>query len=156
MELTTHEKGMITELTVQREFIEHGFNVSVPLLPSSRYDMIVDIYGNLIKVQVKTSRPIKNSDGFTFNLRSSRTHRWGVTNEKYTKDDVDLFATVYDNKVYIVPQYLVDGKNQCNLRYTSANNQIHNIMFADDFEFNNVVNSMPRLPVQNNDPLYLL
>lgn len=144
-ELSTHEKGLVTELTVQREFIKHGFGVSVPLLPTSRYDMIVDIYGNLFKVQVKTARPIPDSDGFKFNLRSSRTHRWGVTEKLYEQNEVDMFATVFNDNVYIVPQYLVDGKTECHLRNTSANNQVSGIMFAENFELDNVVNRINSL-----------
>lgn len=152
-DLTTHEKGVVTELTVQREFIKHGFGVSVPLLPTSRYDMIADIYGNLVKVQVKTSRPIPDSDGFEFNLRSSRTHKWGVVTKLYDHNDVDLFATVFDNKVYVVPQYLVDGKCECRLRNSSKNNQVSGIMFAKDFELNNVVDKIKSL--NNNVNGYL-
>lgn len=151
--LSTHAKGLVTELTVQKEFIKHGFGVSVPLLPTSRYDMIVDIYGNLFKVQVKTSRPIPDSDGFKFKLRSTQTHRWGVTEKQYERNEVDMFATVYNNNVYIVPQYLVDGKAECYLRNSSANNQVSGIMFAKNFELDNVVDKIKAL--NNNTGGYI-
>lgn len=143
--LSTHAKGVVTELAVQQAFIRYGFGVSVPILPTSRYDMVADIYGNLIKVQIKTARPIPNSDGFKFSLKSSRTHRWGVVEKRYSSDEVDLFATAYNDKVYIVPRYLVDGKSECYLRNSSANNQTSGVMFANEFEIGNVVKKIQAL-----------
>ena len=149
-ELSTHAKGLVTELEVQKAFIERGFGVSVPLLPTSRYDMIVDIYGNLVKMQVKTSRAVPNSDAFMFKLRSTRTHRWGVVDVKYDKSEVDAFATVYNNHVYAVPQYLVENKNECTLRHSSANNQSNGIMFAKDFELDTILDKMHSQCIENN------
>lgn len=138
-ELSTHAKGVITELAVQQAFISHGFGVSVPVLPTSRYDMIVDTGSNLIRVQVKTARDIPDSDGFMISLHSSRTHRWGVQTVNYTSDDVDMFATFYDGNVYVIPQRDVDGKTECRFRNSSANGQTKGIKFAKDYELNNVI-----------------
>ena len=154
MELSTHTKGAITELAVQQAFLSHGFGVSVPILPTSRYDMIADIDGHLFKVQIKTARPVKDSDAFRFSLKSSRTHRWGVTEVKYDKSEVDMFATWYNGNVYVVPQYLVEGRAECILRNSSANDQTKGIHFAEDFELNNVINRWktenPQLPFYQN------
>lgn len=138
-ELSSHAKGVLTELAVQQAFISHGFGISVPVLPTSRYDMIVDTGSNLIKVQVKTARDIPDSDGFMISLRSSRTHRWGVQSVRYTADDVDMFATVHDGNVYVIPQIDVDGQTQCIFRNNCANGQIKGIRFAKDYELNNVI-----------------
>lgn len=45
MKLSTHAKGLVTELAVQQAFIKHGFGVSVPLLPTSRYERCVWLRG---------------------------------------------------------------------------------------------------------------
>ena len=47
-------KGLTTELQCQTYFTQKGYNVSVPLGEDCRYDLIVDIEGILIRVQVKT------------------------------------------------------------------------------------------------------
>lgn len=138
-ELSSHAKGVITELAVQQAFISHGFGVSVPVLPTSRYDMIVDTGSNLLKVQVKTARDLPNSDGFMISLHSSRTHRCGVQTVKYTSDDVDIFATAHNGNVYVIPQIDVNGKTECRLRNSCANNQVKGIKFAEDYELNNVI-----------------
>ena len=138
-QLSTHAKGLVTELAVQQAFISHGFGVSVPLLPTSRYDMIVDVNGNLLRVQVKTAKPVKNSDAFAISLKSARTHRWGVTTVGYTSDEVDLFATSYNGNVYIIPQREVDGQTECIFRNSCVNNQTRGIRFATNYELNNVI-----------------
>jgi hypothetical protein len=139
MELSTHAKGLSTELAVRKAFIDNGFGVSIPLLPTSRYDMIADIDGYLFKVQIKTAQPIENSDGFLVKLKSSRTHRWGVCDVKYNSSEVDMFATYYNNNVYVIPQYMVDGMSSIHLRNTSANNQMVGVHYAENFRLDNVV-----------------
>ena len=52
--LNTHFKGKITELEVAESFLALGYQVSQPLVSDSRYDFIVDIKGQLLKIQVKT------------------------------------------------------------------------------------------------------
>jgi len=78
--------------------------VSIPFGDKERYDQIWDINGKLIRVQVKTSRlnrNEKNSENLSihFNCKSvinGKTH-------KYSKEEIDYFATYWDNKVYLIP-----------------------------------------------------
>ena len=90
-------KGQITELKVQEEFLRYGFEVSIPVYNVSRYDMLVDTGNEILKIQVKTSRVNNESarDSFIFNCFSDAG--------RYTKNDVDYFATVWKNKVYLIP-----------------------------------------------------
>ena len=155
MELSTHAKGVVTELAVQQAFIKHGFGVSVPVLPTSKYDMIADIDGNLFKVQIKTAKKLPDSDGFMIRTKSTRTHRYGVSVVKYTADEVDMFATCYNGDVYVVPQYLAQG-TQFIFRNSSASNQKSGIHFASDFKLDNVVEKWRNQSLQfNNNQLYL-
>ena len=99
----TQQKGLITELQCQLYFSQKGLIVSVPTCQDSRYDMIVDIDGTLIKIQCKTCR-LKSKTGITFNTRSCRIN---CSNKKisqsYNKNDIDYFATFYNDKIYLVP-----------------------------------------------------
>ena len=47
-------KGLVTELQCQTYLTNLGFNVSVPLGEDCSYDLIVDIEGLLLRIQVKT------------------------------------------------------------------------------------------------------
>lgn len=49
-ELATKQKGNLTELQCIAAFYELGYSVSIPYGENSRYDLIADINGRLIKV----------------------------------------------------------------------------------------------------------
>lgn len=101
----TQLKGLTTELQCQLFFTSLGYNVSVPIAQDCRYDLILDIDNVLYKLQIKTSRKNdSNNEGIIFNTVSTRTnHSQGNIINKYTKEEVDFFATYYNNKVYLVP-----------------------------------------------------
>jgi hypothetical protein len=147
MELSTHAVGLSTELAVMKDFVDHGFVVSRPLNPDSRYDCIVDAYGHLLKVQIKSPRKLKdkNSDGFYIKLTSSRTHRWGVQQVGYDNSDVDLFATYHNGTTYIIPQYEVAGMKQCVFRLSSRSNQRAGVRFAADYSLPNCIERMGQI-----------
>lgn len=96
-------KGQLIELKVQEEFIRYGFDISVPNYNASKYDLLVDTGKELLKIQIKKSIG-KTEHSFTFpctsqNVRSNSDS----TKHKYTKDEIDYFATVWKDKVYLIP-----------------------------------------------------
>lgn len=109
-ELNSHFKGEITEQQVAIEFLKLGYLVSKPLVQSSRYDFIVDIKHRLYKIQVKTST-LKEDAYIEFATSTSHTNTKGTLNLTYSADDVDFFATMHENKCYLIP-YEVCGKRQ--------------------------------------------
>lgn len=98
------QKGLITELQCQTFFTQLGYNVSIPLGEDCRYDMIVDVEGKLIRVQVKTCHLNLTNSGINFSTRSSQGGNTAheVQSKKYDIDDVDYFATFWENKCYLV------------------------------------------------------
>ena len=96
---STKAKGNLTELAVMMKAIELGIVVSVPYGDCDKYDQIWDIGNKLLKVQVKTARQAGMYNNFTFNCYSVANGK----KHKYTKQDIDYFATIYDNKVYLIP-----------------------------------------------------
>ena len=139
--MDTNTKGVITELMIQKAFIEKGFNVSIPVNPASRYDMIVDAYGGLFKVQCKTATPAKNNTGFTISTCS--THRIGNNwvHTPYSNTDVDLFATVYEDEVYVIPYDVVGNKTELMLRTAPPALDMKTINYANDYKLNNMVDA---------------
>ena len=95
-------KGQIIELKVQEELLRYGFDISIPNYNASKYDLIADTGKELLKIQVKKAIGTSNSSfGFkctTHNVRSSTKAK-----HKYTADEIDYFATVWENKVYLIP-----------------------------------------------------
>lgn len=75
----TKSKGNITELTCLIGFMSMGFDCSIPYGDNSRYDIIVDVGDELLRVQCKSSsNPIKNGirdlDAFHFSTVTQTTN----------------------------------------------------------------------------------
>lgn len=136
--LSTHFQGKITELAVANSFLELGYQVCQPLVSDSRYDFIVDINGQLLKIQVKTSTLSEDEDYFYFATSTSHTNTKGTINHSYTSDEIDYFATMYQNECYIIK---VDecGSRQQRLRLKpTKNGQIQGIKFAKDYKLKDI------------------
>lgn len=82
----TKVKGLITELQCQTYFTSLGYNVSIPLGEDCRYDMIVDIDGILIRIQVKTCHLSKSNDSFSISTKSVQCNTEKVKSKHYTKE----------------------------------------------------------------------
>lgn len=105
MELSTQYKGTITELQVATYLLSLGYNVSQPLTQDSKYDLIVDVDHKLLRLQVKTSRINEKTHGLSikFNCRSTTNNVRECKQRYYSDEDVDFFATWWNNQVYLVP-----------------------------------------------------
>lgn len=102
-DLNTQQKGIVTELEVATYLLRQGYNVSQPLSQHSKYDLIVDVHGHLLKLQVKTARMDKSGEAIEFNCKSTTTNSSCVTCKPYTKEEIDYFATYWNNAVYMIP-----------------------------------------------------
>jgi hypothetical protein len=108
--------------------------VSIPFGENSRYDMIADVDGKLIRVQVKTSS-IKNGDPnvIEFSCRSSHVNSTGVKNIRYNANEIDYFATYWNGKCYLIP--VLECSVTKTLRFAPPKNgQKTGICFAEDYE----------------------
>ena len=139
--LNSKQIGNITEVGCMLEFLKLGYNVLQPYGDCERYDFIADINGNFYKIQCKTCKIGKTKDYIEFDCRSS--HRVGgkCVNEKYTAEDCDFFATYYNNVCYLVPQKECLTAKSLRL-IKPKNNQFQNINFAEDYELNNIINTL--------------
>ena len=132
MELTSKQKGNLTELQCLTAFIEQGCGVSIPYGDNSKYDFIADIKGKLYKVQVKTSS-LKDENSIQFSCRSTHVNCAGVKNERYSSNDVDFFATYWEHKCYLIP--ISECSATKTLRFAPPKNgQTKGISFAKGYE----------------------
>lgn len=119
--LNTHFQGKTTELQVATAFITRGYQVSQPLVSDSRYDFIIDINNKLIRLQVKSSTVGEENAYIEFATSTSHTNTQRTVNHSYTPDEVDYFATIYNNECYIIS--VTDcGNRRQRLRITSPKN----------------------------------
>ena len=144
IELSSKQKGNLTELQCITAFYEKGYAVSIPYGENSRYDFIADIQGKLIRVQVKTSS-IKNDDptAISFSCRSTRVNSSGSISKKYSEEEIDYFATFWNGQCYLVPvQECSIGKT---LRFAPPKNgQIKGITFATEYELSKQIDKITK------------
>lgn len=139
--LSSHFIGEITEQQVAVEFLKQGISISKPLVQSSRYDFIADINGKLYKIQVKTGT-FKEDSYLEFATSTSHTNTKGTINISYSADDVDFFATIYENQCYLIP-YNLCGKRTQRLRFVpTKNGQTKGILFAKDFKLEDIIKTL--------------
>lgn len=130
--LTSKQKGNLTELKCISAFYELGYQCSIPYGENSRYDFIADVNGKLLKIQCKTSHEVE-SGVIEFSCRSCRSNTQSNLQRKYTANEVDYFCTYWDNMCYLVPI------NECSvskkLRFIPPKNgQKVGITFASNYE----------------------
>lgn len=133
-----NDKGKATESQVLAYMIGLGYSISIPFGDKDKYDQIWDINGKLIKVQVKTARlneKEKNPSNVSIKFNCKSTVNG--TNRKYTKEDIDYFATYWQNQVYLVP--VEECSIEKVLRFTSSQPNQPAISWAKDYKVEEVL-----------------
>ena len=140
-QLNSHFIGEITEQQVALEFLKLGILISKPLVQSSRYDFIADINHKLYKIQVKTSS-FKEESFIEFATSTSHTNTKGTLNLKYSEDDVDFFATMFNGQCYLVPFSVCGSRTQRLRLVPTKNHQVKGITFAKDYHLEDIIKGL--------------
>lgn len=98
--MNINQKGNITEIQVMLAAMKYGCTVAIPYGNCDKYDQLWDINNHILKIQVKTARK-KDSvgEGIIFNCYSVSNGK----KHKYSKDEIDYFATFWENQCYLIP-----------------------------------------------------
>ena len=83
--LTRKQRGEMAEAAFLAKASGLGFRVSKPWGESSRYDLIVDNGGKLMRVQVKSAHRADVYGGYTF-------HAYGNTTQVYRSTEIDVLV----------------------------------------------------------------
>lgn len=134
MELDSKKKGNLTEMQCMAAFMAQNCGVCIPFGDNSKYDFIADVYGQLFKVQVKTASKSKlDESAIKFSCRSTHLNCKGVQNVRYTKDDIDFFATYYGGQCYLVP--VTECSAEKTLRFAATRSgQQKGVNYAEDYQ----------------------
>jgi len=89
----TKRRGEIGEAAFLAKASAMGFGVAKPWGDSHRYDLIVDVAGRLLKVQVKSAHCVCAQPGGGYHIRAHPHQR-----TPYRADEIDLLVA------YIVPE----------------------------------------------------
>lgn len=141
----TQSIGDIVELQCMSKFIELGYEVSIPYGNGAKYDFIVDINGKFIRIQCKScshpkiKKTINEYDQSAIQIAtiSQTTNTQKTVRHLYTKQQIDYFATYYNQQVYLIPV------EQCStsktLRFTPPKNGNKNYNKAEDYEIEKII-----------------
>lgn len=137
MELSSKEKGNLTELQCITRCYELGYKVSIPYGENSRYDFILDTGNKLYRVQCKTSSKV-DEECFKFSCRSTRVNATQTISKRYTEEEIDYFCTFYEGKCYFV--HVSECGIEKKLRYCyPRNGQKKGISLAEEYEIEKVL-----------------
>ena len=114
--MNSKDVGNLGEHIALVELLKAGIIISRPLGDNARYDLILDIDGELYTCQVKSTNSATEKLA-EFSLASSQAHR-GHSKQLYT--DVDLFCCVDigNNKVFLFPN--IEERFSIKIRYAAT------------------------------------
>ena len=103
--MDTKNKGDIAEQSVVLASLKLGWGILKPVGDRLPYDLVLDVSGKLVKVQVKYAWLDKSSKNFLVYTVRTKTNRREMKKEKYKEGDFD-FALVYIHPLeifYVLP-----------------------------------------------------
>jgi len=134
VEVTTNIKGQLAVSKAELRAFELGFLPSRPLY-DSRYDLIIDMHGKLIRVQVKyaNGRPSHARGSVVVKLDYENRKRKFYTYKKTEVDALIVYVPQVD-KLCWLPQKKFIGKRKIHIRLVKPKSgQSKNITFARDY-----------------------
>ena len=86
--------GDIAEQFAVLEALKRGWGVMTPIGDRLPYDLVFDIDGKLLKIQVKSAWWDSNKENYVVDNRRTKTNRRNIKRENYKQSDFD-FALLY-------------------------------------------------------------
>lgn len=130
----SNEYGISQELLVLSELVNYGI-VSIPYGNSARYDCILDIQGDIYKIQIKSLNISADGKSILVPMSNTRMAADGVITKIYTPDEVDFIAFSYNYKVYLVPTGIAKQSFTITLLPKIKETQ----HYIEDFEINKIL-----------------
>jgi hypothetical protein len=135
LQLTPSQKVAIAEAELTAAAIKLGLSVLRPATEGSRYDLMIDLLPEVIRVQCKWARRL---DGvLSIRLATSRCTPNGYVRSTYTAREVDAIGAYSPEleRCFLIPITEVESGRSVNLRLDPArNNQALRIRWARDYE----------------------
>lgn len=139
--LNSKQVGNITEIEVLLALVKLGYTVLTPYGDCDRYDLLVEINKTFYRIQCKTAALDRDPEAFSFNCRSTHKSGGKIIHQKYSKDDIDFFATSFRGKVYLIPVEQCGTRKVLRLNKPKNNHKI-NVYYADDYELEEVIKTL--------------
>lgn len=140
----TQMVGNTNELKCLLAFIQLGYECSIPYGNGAKYDFIVDTGNKLYRIQCKSSHYVNDhgvtrTDSFCFSTSCQTVNTKEVTRHKYDSNQIDFFATCFNDQVYLVPvdecstskTLRLEPPKNGSLNYSDANDYILSAWFSE-------------------------
>jgi hypothetical protein len=144
-DLTPSQKGAAAEAAITAAAIQLGFTVLRPLCEGRRYDIIIDLEPELLRVQCKLAK--LRAGVLCVGLQTNRCTPAGYVSTSYTPAEVDAVAAYSPqlNRCFLVPIRDVCGRRAVHLRLDpTKNSQAKRIRWAENYEFEAMIREQRR------------
>ena len=138
--MNSKQIGNITEVQVLLDLMKLGYTVFQPYGDCDRYDLVCEISHKFYRIQCKAAHDC--GDG-TIRINCRSTHKSGgkVIHHRYSKDEIDYFATTFNGQSYLIP--VEECGTDKKLRLTQPQkNQTVGIVYAKNYELEAVVKAL--------------
>lgn len=125
---------MSQELLFLSELVNYGL-VSIPYGNSGRYDCILDIEGDIYKIQIKSVNLI-DENTILIPFSNSRMTANGTVKKEYTQDEVDFIGIIYNYKIYLFPTNMATHALSVKINPINLKNNSH---LLEDFSIEKVL-----------------
>ena len=152
--VTTDQKGAIAETCIAAAALKLGIDVYRPIAEGGRYDMILDLGSQLLRVQCKWAP--RRGDNVIVSCESARRCADGLIRRRYTAQEVDAIGayTLELDRCFLIPIELVANRPAISLRLAPCrNNQKRRINWADDFDLAATLSQQPGAVAQLGERL---
>jgi hypothetical protein len=129
-------RGAVAEAAIALEATKHGIDVYKPMFEGGRYDLLFDVFGELLRVQCKVAR----RRGGVVDVKARTCRRvagGGYLRTTYSPDEVDAIAAYCPDvdRCYLVPIRAFRKGGCMHLRLSpTKNNQQIGLNWASDYE----------------------
>jgi hypothetical protein len=134
--LSTNQKGALAEAAVAFEAVKLGIGVYTPFSGHEPYDLILDVRGQLLRVQCKWA--VRRGEVVVVTCRRNRRGPNGFIRRMYEPGEIDVIAAhcAELGTTYLLPSHLSVARSAVQLRLSATrNNQKSGVHYAQDFEF---------------------
>ena len=129
-------KGITTELLCEAYLTSLGYNVSVPIGEDCKYDFILDVNNLLLRVQIKSC--IEVETGIIIKAYSITTSGKENVKHKYSKNEIDMLGTYYNDQCYLLPIEFCNGSTRT-LAFSRRKVNASIPLCVDDFTAENII-----------------